>query len=90
MKLYEKKFPIYKNSMISIFGQPGLPAMLKLASSRKCYLKNIFIIVMMLVLGFEDAVSGFAHPFALNCFKKKFHCFEKILSTLKIFYRFDF
>ena len=23
MKLYEKKFPIYENCMISIFGQPG-------------------------------------------------------------------
>ena len=24
MKLYEKKFPIYENCMIRIFGQPGL------------------------------------------------------------------
>ena len=23
MELYEKKFPIYENCMISIFGQPG-------------------------------------------------------------------
>ena len=24
MKLYENKFPIYENCMISIFGQPGM------------------------------------------------------------------
>ena len=23
MKLYEKKFPIYENCMVSVFGQPG-------------------------------------------------------------------
>ena len=57
MKLYKKKFPIYENCMISIFGQPGRVASVHEYSSRSCLFEYKLISSQLKELLFDISID---------------------------------